>query len=394
MLWASELKPRNWWTDDFSLVGICVELLHDLALWLTEARCPHYFINYCNLVDDTFDLEMMAGRLASISKSRLLWWFVNNYIRRCSKLCPPNVSRLFDANTTLRLQNAVSAIVDWRVNTGQHEIFEARDYVAYAITMIVSKGPYTGRSLAICLTEWRQISESSPVYFLSVALLHVACETQRSGLNDMLMDVLAAVVGQSVGRRIVPLYSSRQTGACLLRKAADVMKAVDDSHKPRSTVQLIAIELSKAYLYRALSFEDSVSDPIFCLANVYLAVLHYATGKHQTAIDHCTLVTRSPDHSLSKSRVVHGELLPKTDDDIDIVSGLAVFYQHVRMAALNQQQQPQHVTVFTTEVFAHYLHMKCLSVTKCQQPSDTTNSQSLTSEVQSYMKYINDTSSC
>ena len=82
--------------------------------------------------------------------------------------------------------------------------------------------------------------------------------------------------------------------------------------------------------------------------------------------------------------------MPKTNDDIDIVLGLAVFYQHVRITALNQQQT--HVTVFTTELFAHYLCITCLSITKCQQLSDTTNSQSSTGEVQnnvkSYVKHI------
>ena len=100
---------------------------------------------------------------------------------------------------------------------------------------------------------------------------------------------------------------------------------------------------------------------------------------------------RSQDHSQCSSHVVQGELLPKTDNNIDIVLGLAVFYQHVRTAALNQQQT--HVTVFTTELFAHYLHIKCLSVTKCQQLSDTTNSQSSTevqNNVKSYVKHIAD----
>jgi len=72
--------------------------------------------------------------------------------------------------------------------------------------------------------------------------------------------------------------------------------------------------------------------------------------------------------------------LPKTDNDIDSVLGLAVFYQHVRTAALNQH--PQHVTAFTTELFAHYLRIKCLSVTKCQQLNDTSNSQTTTYEGQ------------
>jgi len=104
------------------------------------------------------------------------------------------------------------------------------------------------------------------------------------------------------------------------------------------------------------------------------------------AIDHCTLVMRSQDHSQCSSHVVQGELLPMIDDDIDVVLGLAVFYQHVRTAALNQQQT-QHVTVFTTELFAHYLHVKSLSV---MQLSDTAPSQSSTYQFQSYMKCISD----
>jgi len=127
-------------------------------------------------------------------------------------------------------------------------------------------------------------------------------------------------------------------------------------------MSLIEIELSKAYLYRALRCKDSDSDSICCLANVYLAVLYYTTGQYQTAMDHCTLVMRSQDHSQCSSHVVQGELLPKIDDDIDNVLGLAVFYQRVRTAALNQQYQPQHVSVFTTELFAYYLDSKCLSI--------------------------------
>jgi len=80
-------------------------------------------------------------------------------------------------------------------------------------------------------------------------------------------------------------------------------------------------------------------------------------------IDHCILVTRSQDHSRCSSRVVQGELLLKIDDDIDTVLGLAEFYQHIRRAALNNQQT-QHVAVFSTEMFAHYLHNRCLSITK------------------------------
>jgi len=59
--------------------------------------------------------------------------------------------------------------------------------------------------------------------------------------------------------------------------------------------------------------------------------------------------------------------LPKTDSKIDNILGLSVFYQHVRTAALSIQQQTQHVSVFTTEYFAQYLRIRCLSVTQCPQ---------------------------
>ena len=104
----------------------------------------------------------------------------------------------------------------------------------------------------------------------------------------------------------------------LLETAAKLMKGV--ANKSLSTVELIDIELS-----RALRCEDSDSDSIYCLANVYLAVLYYTvtTEQYQTAIDHCTLVTRSQDHSQCSSHVVQEEILPKNDDGINVLAGAA-----------------------------------------------------------------------
>jgi len=158
-----------------------------------------------------------------------------------------------------------------------------------------------------------------------------------------------------------PRHISQHSSELSLIKATKMMKVV--AIKSRGTVQLIEIELSKAYLHTALRCKDSDSDSIYCLANAYLAVLYYTTGQYQTVIDHCTLVMRSQDHSPCSSHVVQGELLPKIDDDIDSVLGFAVFYQHIRRAALNHQQT-QHVAVFSTEMFAHCLHNRCLSITQ------------------------------
>jgi len=80
-------------------------------------------------------------------------------------------------------------------------------------------------------------------------------------------------------------------------------------NKSLTTMSLIEIELTKAYLYKTLRCEDSDSDSIYCLANVYLSVLYCTTGQYQAALDHCTLVTRSQDHSQCSSQyVVQGEI--------------------------------------------------------------------------------------
>jgi len=42
-----------------NLVRISVELLHMLAEWLINKNCPHYFVNNCNLLDSTMQLDIL-----------------------------------------------------------------------------------------------------------------------------------------------------------------------------------------------------------------------------------------------------------------------------------------------------------------------------------------------
>jgi len=118
MLWAYELNSSNFWTVDLNLIGICVEMLHTLSVWLSDTRCRHYFIDNCNLIDNSVDVEMVSNQLMTINKAWLSTWFVNSYIQKCSILCPDNVLSLFsDVSTNTKLQNAVSAVVAWRLDT-------------------------------------------------------------------------------------------------------------------------------------------------------------------------------------------------------------------------------------------------------------------------------------
>jgi len=304
------------------------------------------------------DVAIAVNELMSITKTSLCDWFINCYIRQCAQLCPRHIARLFDdVTTSTRLQNAVAAVVDWRLNklpTSSYSTFLVTHAV---IAGAVSRYAPTVRSCLYWMRELSVIHEDLLVFFVAVVFLHAAVKISRNSLTDELLDVLSTICLQSnpiCHRRI-----ARHSSVLSLSQAAKLMKVV--ANNSRSTVQLIETELSKAYLHRALRCKDSDSDSIYYLANVYLAVLHYTTGQYQTAIDHCTLVMRSQDHSQCSSCVVQGELLPKIDDDIDTALGLAMFYQYALSAALIRQQI-RYVSVFTMELFSRYLHIRCLSV--------------------------------
>jgi len=327
MLWAGELKPRSWWTDGLNLIRTCVELLHTMAVWLSEARCQHYFIHDCNLLDHVDNSlctsQLAVSELMSITETSLCDWFINCYIRQCAQLCPQHIARLFDdISTSSRLQNAVAAVVDWRLIDLPPLSCDAFVLTQTIMALVMSHDSLTVPSCLYWMRELSLIGEDLLVYFVAFAFLHAAVKISRDSLTDELLDVLSTICLQSnpVRHRLIARHSS----VLSLRQATNLMKVV--ANNSRSSVQLIEIELSKAYLRRALRCKDSDSDFIYCLTNVYLAVLYYTTRQYQTAIDHCTLVMRSQDHSQCSSRVVQGELLPKIDDDIDTVLGLAVFY--------------------------------------------------------------------
>ena len=381
-----------------NVVRICVKLLHILADWLTGARCPHYFINNCNLFDSLENSQLthiMAHRLQSVTEAWLAEWFVNNYICKCGDRClNSTVSRLFDdISTHVKLQNAVSALVHWKLaNTlvCAWVKFAAAQDIIHGLQFMCPDL----RTTLYLMRELSKIDERLYVYFTADTFLHVAFITNRSLLTDEMLDILSTVCLQSndVRRHL----NARHSSVLSLSQAAKLMKVI--ANNSQSTVQMIEIELSKAYLYRALRCKDSDSDSIYCLANVYLAVLYYTTGQYQKAIGHSTEVTRLHDHSQCSSHVVHGDFMPKIDDDIDSVLGLAVFYQYLRTAALNQQQQTQYVSVFSTQSLAHYLYLKCQSVVKCRQSTEMSSagevqrsesSQTVTTDVFHSVRHAN-----
>jgi len=327
----------------------------------------------------------------SVTESWLSTWFINNYIRKCSEFWPEKVSRLFnDISTSIKLQNPVSVAINWRPDAVLGNVLNEFGFEVWDIpdSLAKSSDSMTPRSCACLMRELAKLDSRLYVYFTAVTFLHIAYKIPMLGFNDELMDVLATILGQNIGPR---RYSSQHSSVVLLSRSTRLMKVI--ANNSRSTVQLIEIELSKAYLHRALRCRDSESSFIYLVANVYLAVLYYITGQYQKATDHCTLATWSQDQSHSSLDVLLGKVLPRIDDTTDNVLGLVVFYQYVCTAVLKQQQRQQqeryYVCLLTAEAFAHYLHIRSLhmSVTNCCQFTQTTPAY----ETERYKSYITNT---
>jgi len=201
MLWACELKPRSWWTENLNLVRICVELMQTLSVWLTDTRCPHYFVSNCNLLDNSFHVKNAASILNSLDEAYLSTWFIHNYIGKCAQLCPNYVTQLFDdVSTSLKLEKAVLGVVLWRRGNVLHDDWSAVKFGEKSITANVSKLSITARSCLYWMKELTKVDRIFADYFTAVALLHVACKMSRNDFNNKLMDVIETLLGSNLNQ--------------------------------------------------------------------------------------------------------------------------------------------------------------------------------------------------
>jgi len=166
MLWASELKPRSWWTDRLNLVKMCAKLLHTLSVWFTDRRCQHYFISDCNLIENTLNVQTIVTELTSTNEACLASWFVENYIDKCTESCPFVVAGM-------SLRNAVSAFIDWR-----HAISLKDLWYTYfdAETKIQTNASCCFLTLHSCIcwkNDLTKVDARLTVYFSAVTFLQV-----------------------------------------------------------------------------------------------------------------------------------------------------------------------------------------------------------------------------
>ena len=127
MLWACEMKPGNWWTDDLNLVRICVELLHVLAIWLNDARCANYF-NLLDYYHNSRYTECVATKLMLITEPWLVAWFIRERQKTivstdddghwaCKQLeCSRNCRPVMNLKRQLSINQSINQSIDRSIN--------------------------------------------------------------------------------------------------------------------------------------------------------------------------------------------------------------------------------------------------------------------------------------
>ena len=120
-----------------------------------------------------------------VDNTKLSKWFPDNYIGKCSYLCPSNISRLFDAaNTGVKLQFAVSEIAAWRLSNSLLDSWQVFDLMVYLIPDVVDRYPPTARCSVYWMSGLAKINYSRlSAHFTAVALLNIA--VRMSDHQDM-----------------------------------------------------------------------------------------------------------------------------------------------------------------------------------------------------------------
>ena len=196
MLWACELRPRSWWTDDKNLVEICVELLHILGDWLVDAICEHYFICNCNLLDGSNNshCNQIIGFIStSVTRAFLASCYVDNYIRKCA-YGDEDIFRMFDdVSTSAKIQHAVFELLWWRRINDRDLSYGWRLAATRFLMFRVSALPFNARSTSLLMTELAKRDHLLLMYFISYTFLHIVVKTIKDSLTDELLDVLATI---------------------------------------------------------------------------------------------------------------------------------------------------------------------------------------------------------
>ena len=356
MLWECEQNTPGWWSTESSVVKLCSRLLLKLSVLVAGKRCEHYFIKSCNLLDWFADssCQMICNILISIADVPvLLSWFIENYILKCAALCPPIVSVMFeDISSREKLTRAMYGVIDWKLSTQSRELYtEYYDsekmilawLLLHRIDKIIEKEMLTGKL--------HNFDPKLQNYFVGVASLQVAFTTSIHSLNEKHLEVLwtlfnpcSSAICDTGGDEDVILMS--------VRKA---IKLATLSTVRSNALEMLHNEMAKAYLHKIIAHGQEFT---YSFVHVLLAILYYKSGHYLTAIAHCSQIPNQ--RSRCNLCNIGADHLPQIDKNVDLVFGLIVIYQHVRLKALSQDMQLQQKCgpALTADLLSHYLYYK------------------------------------
>ena len=383
MLWECEQKPQSWWSAESSLIKLCSSLLHKLSDWVEVKHCQHYFIGNCNLLDrfvEDTSVRVCKGLRSLANESFMLSWFIENYIRKCARYCPDDVSVLLeDISSSDKLQRAVDAVVDWKSSTLTQEL--CRDYYHFE-KMVISYAiifPADGISTDRLPKELRNFDQRLRDYFVAVTILRFAYTISMNSLTEDLLQMLWRHFDPCAADAVDNTASRLQSRGLLCIQRA--IKLATLSTVRSNALQMLHNELSKAYLHHSFVYGH---ESTYCVVHVLLAALYYKSGHYQAAIDHCKQLLNQCDREQCGLRCIGAEYLPQIDEGVDAVFGLVLLYQHFQQNTLkcDEMAEPdcKRLFAFTASLLARYLYSKCSSVVTAQS-----------SEVQMYRKQLFDT---
>ena len=365
MLWECEQRPQSWWSAESSIVKLCSSLLDKLSVSVAEKQCQNYFIASCNLFDHFVEkgCQTMSNMIRDLVDERdLLRWFVDNYIRKCALYCPANVSTLFEDNLCCsdQLEKAVDVVIEWKLNTQLRELYneyKEQEQMILGFFLVFRQNGASTRVYAKQLETFDR-SLSGRHYFTGVWCLRVAWTISMQSLTEDLLEVLwtifhPAICGTSIG--------VQKFGGCLFLGKA--IKLATLSCARSNVLEMLHYEMSKAYLHYSLKYAKT---SVHCLIDIMLAVLYYKSGHYRTAIAYSKQVLNQHGCGHSSFRCIGADFLPSVDESVDSVFGLILFYRHVHQNTMKTETQLQHEhrLVFSTELLAHYLLVRC---THCAQ---------------------------
>jgi len=147
---------------------------------------------------------MIASRLKSETEASLAKWFIDEYIRKtAAEICPEHILRLFeDRSSRTSLQNAVSQVVNWRLErlsgTKARDMYTVHNVLTFIVSLLP---PSRVQSCILMMRRFANIDQHVYLYFTASIILHIAYKTTRDQLTDELLDILYTTYLLSNDRR-------------------------------------------------------------------------------------------------------------------------------------------------------------------------------------------------